>query len=1374
MKTDTRMILAPLTALAVAFGAYAFSPQEEDFESYAEGTAATNVTKFCSIGGDESEVAAADGNKYLNVSTDEGTLFRSINDLDNGNIGTAATVHSAGIDIDMTMKFTIMVAGDEPEFSADDKLALWLQDEGTSTNLLARGGLYTGSDGTYSQTANTGTVYRLSGVTVNPGEWTNVKIKALANINSGSTVVPGFEVWVGNDQATVAVADGQSALVSSTAIPLAAVGFSGNGAVDDISIVDNATAGTVIELVSGVTSSYNETTGAYTFTAPAGSVIGSLLVNGDLVPAAAGQSSYTWTSAPGASVVVAATKQLTAAEHPWYENPGAVVLAENLPGSATSAFHGQGQDEFLGLTYTTGPERFDLYTVDEAKALTTVMQIAKAQEPLAGLRGVAISKALGIALLGAYYRYGDKSDKGEIYTYTNMLAVALSGEGTPVVVNKLATHSFDSAAFSPDGKYLFSNALKGETSNQFIVKWSVADGGATLTKLGSISAGGRARNLAYARINERDLVFVMADTGKIAVIDMTGDTDSAWTAVDLTTGIPALSYGSLCVSGVNAEDATPTLTVATSINNDNSGDVLNVYTLTVPASGAVTATLYKSFDQAAMAAAGFGTLATNVYGNTVYVTDDNKTIYFGRADHKLYAGQYAVASVYNTLYTNFTEAVSAITNADDYVTLFADASTTMAAGATLKVKTNGHTFTPNVAIDVVLSDSTDENGVTTFTATAGVAAVYDDNNAWVWFGSFADAFTYARAQSYQPKMKFKVGSDFTPAISSDFGVWMLEFIATTDDPITINLANGNAKLVSSYITFPATATLNAVTGNISSMTGGTLNVPSGVVLELASYATDGSSWNIAGLSGSGTIKNDGKSMYYFLGNPQYNLPTRLRDSSWCGTLELCGSNTWETEFNKFANANSKVRFNGLTTPLYTSGNDTVAIELVGSGLTISGAYESARTYAVGGTITGSGALTLADNTGSLLLSGDTSGFTGSVTVSGTSAAVTFGAATTGNGQRIVIQSGKTATIGAGATWTATNLVLLGELTVNGTLAVNDSCIWCNNGAGVLRYANKDTLPTSAKFASSWNSKCIIACDPGNKRFVLNNFGNANSTLEIAGDNGVFSALPSTDNTTGTAPSINPAVILTANWTVSDGWAAADKVTTFSKLSGSGNLTVDGSTSGTAPIYYTITELDNYTGTLGGARGNFTIGKVNVATPPADGACIVKTAIGTNGSIADGAALYVAGVDSGKTLEYKADGANGAGLYVAVPAATYPTYVGSDTTLQGQYDAWVTAFGKADTTSVNETAFLLNVDPDTGDTTLDATAVTISGTTVTITIDHNSVNGYPYVKSAATLSGLSTATPVAATVVNGVITLPSQTGAAAFYKVGVSSTPIVAE
>jgi hypothetical protein len=79
--------------------------------------------------------------------------------------------------------------------------------------------------------------------------------------------------------------------------------------------------------------------------------------------------------------------------------------------------------------------------------------------------------------------------------------------------------------------------------------------------------------------------------------------------------------------------------VATSVNNDAAkADVLNVYTLTIPNSGAVTAALVKSFDEDALTAAGFGDISdANRYGNTVYVTDDNATIYFARPDGRLYA-----------------------------------------------------------------------------------------------------------------------------------------------------------------------------------------------------------------------------------------------------------------------------------------------------------------------------------------------------------------------------------------------------------------------------------------------------------------------------------------------------------------------------------------------------------------------------------------------------------------------------------------------------------------------------------------------------------------------------------------------------------------
>ena len=325
---------------------------------------------------------------------------------------------------------------------------------------------------------------------------------------------------------------------------------------------------------------------------------------------------------------------------PWYENPQAVVLAEGLPTQSAakgpSAFHGQGQGGYLGLTFGTNPLRFDLYAVDGTNALTTLHSVAKAdlpQDPVPGLRGVAISETLGKAMVLSYY--------GTNTMYTFPLSPLVGGNGQ-LAVTKPTTHAFDAAAFSPDGNYLFSNALAGESSNQYYVKWSVSaddnTGALSLTKVGSIDAGGRGRNLAYARINGRDIVFALVDAGKVVAIDMTGDTVANWTKVDLITDLPAHSYGSLCVSGVAA--GALKLTVATSVNNDNSGDVLNVYDVTVPASGAITASLVKSFDQTAMAAAGFGTLGTAFYGNTVYVTDDNKTIYFARADCKLYAAEY--------------------------------------------------------------------------------------------------------------------------------------------------------------------------------------------------------------------------------------------------------------------------------------------------------------------------------------------------------------------------------------------------------------------------------------------------------------------------------------------------------------------------------------------------------------------------------------------------------------------------------------------------------------------------------------------------------------------------------------------------------------
>ena len=510
-------------------------------------------------------------------------------------------------------------------------------------------------------------------------------------------------------------------------------------------------------LNGGVTPTYAN--GVYTLTAPAGFVIGSLLVNGTPDPAAVGQTSYNWTEVSGAIVTVTAMK--AAAAHPWYESPAAVVLASDLPhqgengesdGQWVSAFHGQGEGEYLGLTYSTNGKRFDLYQVDGTNALTTLRSIPVGDTG-AGFRGVAISKTLGIAMTLAYA------------TTTKMLAYPLAG-GDPTEVVKPSTHSFDAGAFSPDGAYFFSNALNGESDNKYYVKWSVAvaNGVVTLTKVGSITAGGRGRCMAYARINGRDLVFGLVDTSKVVVMDMTGDDSSAWTKTDMLTGLPAHSYGTLCVSGVDIYGTTPHLTVATSINNGaTKADVLNVYALTVPASGTVTASLVKSFDEDALTDAYFGDISdASRYGNTVYVTDDEKTIYFARPDNKLYAAEYA------TYYTNtFISGEGSTTN----VTLIAEGRTEPGRGPVTPAEVTGKSFSawdPAVVPAVADALYTAVYAFDNYT----ISYLYEDGSAFTDWDSGA---TITTSYTIEDAVTLPVAADVDlQVVGVSFGGWTNE------------------------------------------------------------------------------------------------------------------------------------------------------------------------------------------------------------------------------------------------------------------------------------------------------------------------------------------------------------------------------------------------------------------------------------------------------------------------------------------------------------------------------------------------------------------------------------------------------------------------
>ena len=117
---------------------------------------------------------------------------------------------------------------------------------------------------------------------------------------------------------------------------------------------------------------------------------------------------------------------------------------------------------------------------------------------------------------------------------------------------------------------------------------------------------------------------------------------------------------------------------------------------------------------------------------------------------------------------------------------------------------------------------------------------------------------------------------------------------------------------------------------------------------------------------------------------------------------------------------------------------------------------------------------------------------------------------------------------------------------------------------------------------------------------------------------------------------------------------------------------------------------------------------------------------------------------------------------------YPSYIPTENAeVKAKYDAWKETYG-ADTGSAYEDAFLLNIAPDAADQTLEPASITIVDGKIVIEAnkDLEAVNGKVYIKTAATLSGLESASWAEATLdKDGAIEMtPNGTGA--FFKIKV--------
>ena len=211
--------------------------------------------------------------RYLDLSTEGGTLWRSVNNTGHGDeLGAAWDVATDGtIFVDTMVQFTPTEDGDTPAVATDDKLAIWLNvNESGETNLCALAATYDVS-ATTLQTTN---FILHTAAPVLPNQWYRLTVEAIADV-AGGEEVPGFKIyldgqaltsdfqvvtWDEGDQPSydsASLDDVVTKKIVFCALPdgngnvrvasISGVGFKGSGKLDDLSI------GTDVPAFLGVT-----------------------------------------------------------------------------------------------------------------------------------------------------------------------------------------------------------------------------------------------------------------------------------------------------------------------------------------------------------------------------------------------------------------------------------------------------------------------------------------------------------------------------------------------------------------------------------------------------------------------------------------------------------------------------------------------------------------------------------------------------------------------------------------------------------------------------------------------------------------------------------------------------------------------------------------------------------------------------------------------------------------------------------------------------------------------------------------------------------------------------------------------------------------
>ena len=218
-----------------------------------DGSVVTNHANFAYAGNIPAYFSTFTNAKFLSLSTEGGTLFRSLNILDTTGetpaLGTAEAITDA-LYVDTLVQFT--PCDSDPDVGSENKLAVWLSVTNDVTNICVRAGYWDYANSVFTQTPKTYTLANTSAINVEAGEWVRLTVKAIKNVYTGNQYeMPAFQVYINDTLAEfnepVASASAialQSAagetLSAKTTLPsmqiaatLQAVGFQGTGAVDD-------------------------------------------------------------------------------------------------------------------------------------------------------------------------------------------------------------------------------------------------------------------------------------------------------------------------------------------------------------------------------------------------------------------------------------------------------------------------------------------------------------------------------------------------------------------------------------------------------------------------------------------------------------------------------------------------------------------------------------------------------------------------------------------------------------------------------------------------------------------------------------------------------------------------------------------------------------------------------------------------------------------------------------------------------------------------------------------------------------------------------------------------------------------------------------